>query len=122
MASAKAMARMDWTNIFVEAPGLRPTASEAFIPMKPTPMAAPSAAKPTCVFPVISANIGVSVISFLSFFSAAPAIEHGQAVEIVSSVRCRWCLLVLAHQQCEYRREQHEHQRLDKSHQQFHEI
>src|SRR5215467_6796559 len=97
------MARIDWTNIFVEAPGLRPTASEAFMPMNPTPSAAPSAARPTCVFPVISANIGVSVISFLSFFSPAPAIEHGQAVEIFSSVCRGWgCLLVLTHQQCEY--------------------
>jgi len=35
IASAKAMARMDWTKTFVEASGLRPTASEAFMPIKP---------------------------------------------------------------------------------------
>src|SRR6267143_5555410 len=87
MASAKAMARMDWTRIFFAAPGLRPTASEAFMPLTPTPKAAPSAAKPTCTFPVSSANIGINdIYIFLSLlFSAAPAIEHGQAVEILKT-------------------------------------
>src|SRR5580765_2065786 len=81
------MARIDWTRIFVAAPGLRPTASEAFMPMRPTPSAAPSAANPTCRFPVIpSANIGINdIYVFLSLlFSAAPAIEHGQAAEILN--------------------------------------
>jgi hypothetical protein len=45
--------------------GLRPTASEAFMPMKPTPNAAPKQARPMCRFPVISANIGVNIcVSF----------------------------------------------------------
>ena len=42
------MARIAWTKIFVDAPGLRPTASEALTPINPTPTAAPNAAKPTC--------------------------------------------------------------------------
>src|SRR5690349_720455 len=122
MASAKAMARMDWTRIFVEAPGLRPTASEAFIPMKPTPTAAPSAANPTCRFPVISANIGISDI-YLPFFafSAAPAIEHGQAVEILV-MRGFVSFFVLTNEHCEHGGQQHEHQRLNKSNEQFHEV
>src|SRR6266436_2470040 len=122
MASAKAMARIDWTRIFVEAPGLRPTASEAFMPMKPTPTAAPSAANPTCRFPVISANIGISDI-YLPFFafSAAPAIEHGQTAEILV-MRGFVSLFVLTNQHREHRRQKHEDQRLNKSNQQFHEV
>src|SRR5215831_5936812 len=104
------MARMDWTRIFVEAPGLRPTASEAFMPIKPTPRAAPSAAKPTCRFPVIC-----SVFPF----SAAPAIEHGQVVGIHHSI-VRGCgcgsFFMLANQQGEDRGQKHEDQRLDQSH------
>src|SRR6267378_7538714 len=110
------MARMDWTRIFVAAPGLRPTASEAFMPMKPTPIAAPSAANPTCRFPVIpSANIGISDI-YLPFFafSAAPAIEHGQAVEILM-MRRFLSLGVLTNQHREYSGQQHEQERLDKA-------
>src|SRR5437899_2459269 len=78
------MARIDWTRIFVAAPGLRPTASDAFMPINPTPMAAPSAAKPTWTFPLSSANIGINdIFTFLSFCgSTAPAIEHGQTAEI----------------------------------------
>src|SRR5580765_5470403 len=100
MASANAMARMDWTRIFVAAPGLRPTASEAFIPIKPTPTAAPSAAKPTCRLPVISANIGINDIYLLPFFAfpAAPAIEHGQTAEIFNSMMGLGPLFMLADQ------------------------
>src|SRR5206468_5397532 len=96
MASAKAMARMDWTRIFVAAPGLRPTASEAFIPMSPTPRAAPRAARPTCRFPVSSANIGINDIYVFPFFygSAAPAIEHGQTAEINKINDARWRALL----------------------------
>src|ERR1700742_1140400 len=54
MASAKAMARIDWTRILVDASGLRPTASEARMPMMPTAMAAPNAASPTCKFPLMT--------------------------------------------------------------------
>src|SRR5215472_8384612 len=113
MASANAMARMDWTRIFVAAPGLRPTASEAFMPMNPTPSAAPSAAKPTWRFPLISANSGICVIyvAFLAY-STVPAIEHGRTAEILDSVMLgtRLSFLMLANQQGKHRREQHEHQ------------
>ena len=47
MPSAKAVLRIACTRIGVAAPGFRPTASDAFMPMKPTPMAAPRAARPT---------------------------------------------------------------------------
>src|SRR4029077_1023102 len=108
------MARMDWTRTFVEASGFRPTASEAFMPIKPTPMAAPSAARPTVKFPVIS-----SILRFL----ATPAMEHGQAVKIFDSIVCD-CgpFFMLTNQQREDSRQQHEHQGLHQSHQQFQEI
>src|SRR5215813_7719973 len=117
------MAKMDWTRTFVAAPGLRPTASDAFMPMNPTPRAA----KPTCRFPLISANIGISVIFSLSFFlsfSLGPAIEHGRAAEIrYLSVRvCRFLLLVLANKQGEERSQQHENQGLNNADQQFQEV
>jgi hypothetical protein len=41
LASAKAMDRMDWTKTAVDAVGLRPPASGAFMPVKPTPIAGP---------------------------------------------------------------------------------
>src|SRR6516165_9643408 len=41
------MARIDWTITGVGDPMIRPTASDAFAPMKPTASAAPSAARPT---------------------------------------------------------------------------
>src|SRR6185369_8490190 len=62
MPSAKAVLRMACTRIFVAAPGLRPTASEAFMPMKPTPRAEPKQASPMCRFPVISASNGVNIL------------------------------------------------------------
>src|SRR5262245_11829775 len=73
------------------APGLRPTASEAFMPTRPTPIADPRPHKPTARLPVTptaaSARIGVNIlISFLSFFSATPAVDHGQAAEILKSM------------------------------------
>src|SRR6185436_14307350 len=72
-ASAKAMARIDWTRILVDASGFRPTASEAFMPMIPTAIAAPIAAKPTCRFPFMT-NIPFLIHQFMrawnSFWSA----------------------------------------------------
>ena len=35
MASAKAMDRIDWTMIFVDAPGFRPTATDAPLANQP---------------------------------------------------------------------------------------
>src|SRR3954465_12982098 len=68
--SANAIARIDWTNIAVAAPGLRPTASDALAPINPTPIAAPRAARPMWILPVIpSANMGINdIYIYLSFF------------------------------------------------------
>src|SRR5215813_1844592 len=108
------MARIDWTRIFVEAPGLRPTASEAVMPIKPTARAAPSAAKPTCMLPIIS---------FILPFPAATAVEYVRAAKKFLLVGARRSFfLVLAHQQGEDRAQQHEDQRLHQAHQNFHEI
>src|SRR5579859_4064278 len=107
MASAKAIARIDCTRIGVAAPGLRPTASEAFMPMKPTPSAAPSAARPTVRFPLSSANIGVIIyVPFLLLSPSAPAIEHGQTAEISfkSMVRLFVALVMRHDQHREHRR------------------
>src|SRR5579864_6155924 len=119
------MARMDWTRIFVAAPGLRPTASEAFMPMRPTPKAAPSAAKPTCMFPVNSANIGINdiYISFLSVARRLPRLNTDKSAKFSRSVMSRlWAFLVLANQHGEDGGEQHEDQGLYETNQQFHEV
>src|SRR6516165_1285395 len=112
MASAKAMARMDWTKTFVEASGLRPTASEAFMPIKPTPRAAPSAARPTVKLPVI-------YLSFLSL-ELLPFARSSRNLSFHGARSRRFFLLT--NQQREHRCQQHEHQRLHQSHQQFQEI
>src|ERR1035438_2563425 len=121
MASAKAIARIACTRILVEAPGLRPTASEAFMPMNPTPMAAPSAAKPTCRLPVTpSANIGINISSYLSLAQRLPRLNTVKPLKFIKSVgRASRLLVVHAHQHGEHRRQQHEHQRLHNSHQQL---
>src|SRR5262249_53349697 len=88
MASASAIPSTASTMTLPNAPGLRPTASEAFMPTRPTPIADPRPHKPTDTlpatrFPPASASIGVNILIFLSsFFSAAPAVDHGQAAEI----------------------------------------
>src|SRR6266403_1925001 len=119
MASAKAIDKMDWTRIFVAAPGLRPTAVEAAVPIKPTPTAAPAAARPTWIFPAnmfpltsATANNGTIDIypSFLWFLVGFED-EHGPAGEVrVSSfmLGCRGLFLMLANQQGEDSSQQHE--------------
>ena len=74
--SAKAAKIMDITMILVEAPGLRPVASAAFAPTKPTPMADPSAASPTWMLPDISAIRGNNdmLLFFLLVFDVISAI------------------------------------------------
>src|SRR3954453_16360997 len=72
------MERIDCTSTFVDAPGLRPTALEADMPIIPTLMAAPKAAKPTWMFPptrlpIVSAPVPVSnarvdISAFPSFY------------------------------------------------------
>src|SRR5262249_21933731 len=88
------MDRMACTMIFVDALGFRPTADEAPRPINPTPIAAPSAARPTCTLPY---NAPVISVSFLRFF-------------------------VLTNQEREHGREQHEDHRLHQTHQQLHEV
>src|ERR1039457_2468163 len=124
MASAKAIARIACTRILVEAPGLRPTASEAFMPMNPTPRAAPSAARPTVRFPVIpSANMGITISIYLSVAQRLPRLNTVKPLKFLNSVRCSSRLFVVhANQHRENGGEQHEHQRLDDPHQQFHEV
>src|SRR3974390_1637079 len=105
MASAKAIARIDWTRIFVPAPGLRPTASDAFIPMNPTPRAAPSAAKPTCMFPLSSANIGINdiyVVSFLALARRLPRLNTVKPAKFGSMMRLPGFFVVLADQHGEH--------------------
>src|SRR5215470_12946994 len=106
MASANAMAKMDCTKILVDAPGLRPTASEAIMPIRPTLIAAPKAASPTCKFPLIR-------VSFLR----AGNHECVRAGEISLLMVCgSRGLFVLAHQHREHCRQQHKDQRLNQSH------
>src|ERR1017187_252106 len=123
MASAKAIARIACTRTLVEEPGLRPTASEAFMPMKPTPMAAPSAARPTCRLPVTpSANIGINISSYLSIAQRLPRLNTVKPLKLTKSVGASGLFVVHAHQHREHRRQQHEHQGLHNPNQQFHEI
>src|SRR6478672_9180526 len=88
------MDKMACTMIFVEALGLRPTAEQAPRPINPTPIAAPSAARPTCTLPYKAPVISVSFLRFL----------------------------VLTNQEREDGGQQHEDQRLHQTYQQFHEV
>src|ERR1051326_124288 len=123
MASANAIAKMACTRIFCDAPGFRTTASEAFMPMKPTPIAAPSAANPTCRLPVISANTGIrDIYVYLSLLSQRLPRLNTVKPPKFSMVGSFVPFLVLANQHGENRRQQHEHERLNDSYEQFHEI
>ena len=51
--SARAAKMIAAVRMGPEAPGLRPVASAALAPTKPTPMAEPSAARPICKLPVM---------------------------------------------------------------------
>src|SRR5882762_5961809 len=114
MPSAKAVLRMACTRIGVEAPGLRPTASAPFIPMKPTPIAAPSAARPTCRLPLISANIGVNIV-FLSLLSQRlPRLNTVKPPKSHNLLMCPFVsFFMLANQQRENGCQEHEHERLN---------
>ena len=108
------MARIDCTMIFVEAPGLRPTAVDAPMPIKPTPIAAPSAARPTCKLPVIA-------LSFRRFGLANCGRPVRPRVR-ASRMPLLRLLVVLTDQQREDGGQQHEDQRLHQTDQQLHEI
>src|SRR5580658_4303464 len=122
MASAKAVIRIDWTRIWVDAPGLQPTASEGFLPMNPTPSPEPRAARPTVGLPDSTANIG-AIISFSSLFVgflgprglATVGPKNLMGIGAVA-------LVVLADQQCEDGGQQHEYHRLHNAGQQLHEV
>src|SRR5256885_15333688 len=116
MASANAIVIRDWTKTLVEAPGLRPTASAPFIPMKPTPIAAPSAARPTCRLPLISANIGVNIV-FLSLLSQRlPRLNTVKPPKFHNLLmRPFVSFFMLANQQRENGRQEHEHERLNQA-------
>src|SRR4051812_29525470 len=102
MASANAIARIDWTITWVEEPGLRPTASDALAPIQPTARAAPRAARPTCRLPImVCARFLCSVLRMRA---------------------CRPWLVMLTDEQREHRRQQHEHQRLHQTDQQLQEV
>src|SRR6188768_526609 len=107
------MARIDWTMIFVDAPGFRPTAVDAPMPINPTPIAVPSAARPTCKLPVICI-----VLSFVR----APAARRRYAAGDSSVRRARRRLFVLTDEQREDCRQQHEHHRLHQADQKLHEV
>src|SRR3954467_6505396 len=71
------MPMMPWTRILVEAPGLRPTASAALKPTRPTPMAAPRQPRPPWRLPVSSARTWVMLGLSLWLECRRPRSEHG---------------------------------------------
>src|SRR3981189_1738936 len=106
------MERIDWTMIDVAAPGLRPTASDAFMPMMPTAMAAPRAARAMWRLPVIT----------LLVLPWWPALLTGTREPERRRLLVRdrgFSLVMLADQQREHGGQQHEHQRLNQADQQF---
>src|SRR5271156_4566199 len=112
MASAKAVIRIDWTRICVAAPGLRPTASDDFIPMNPTPRPEPMAARPTVRLPVSTPNIGVIILFrflFVGFFGprGLPTVRPKNLMRVRAVA-----FVMLDDQQREDRRQQHEYHRL----------
>src|SRR5438552_18603640 len=118
MASANAIPSTASTMTFPNAPGLRPTASEAFMPTSPTPLADPRPHNPTDRLPATatSPNIGVNMF-FLSSFSTAPAVDHGQAAEISKSMVMFFAVFffVRANQRRKHGGQQHEHKRLNQT-------
>ena len=89
-------------------PGLRPTASDAFMPMSPRP-GRHRVPRDRCA--------RISDICFLSSLARPICGSAGDAV-----TRPRPLASVLADQQREHRGQQHEHQRLHESHQQFQQV
>src|SRR5262245_11797553 len=100
------MDRMDWTRTLVDEPGLRPTTSEAFMPIRPTAIAAPKAAKPTCTFPIMGlfvvpfsptlclSEVGPAKLINQSCVAAAPSASCWQISRVktaVNNVKTRAC-------------------------------
>src|ERR1041385_1828423 len=126
MASANAIPSTASTMTLPNAPGLRPTASEAFMPTRPTPIAEPRPHNPTERLPATdaSASIGVNMFFLSSFFSTAPAVDHGQAAEISKSMVMFLAVLFFmrANQGRKHRRQEHEHKGLNQADEDFQEI
>src|SRR6266403_2842817 len=115
MASANAMARIDWTITGVADPGFRPTASAALAPIKPTARAAPRAAIPTCRLPLMCLS--------RPFLVAQPCRDGSGQSFLDSIVPGRPPFLVmLTDQQREDGGQQREHQRLHQTNQQFQKV
>src|SRR5437773_6986089 len=108
MASANAMARIDWTITGVADPGFRPTASAALAPIQPTAKAAPRAALPTCRFPLMCLS--------RPFLVAHPCVL-GSIVPVRRSF-----LVMLTDQEREDGGQQCEHQRLHQTNQELQEV
>src|SRR5438876_9482024 len=108
------MARIPCTSTCVNAPGLRPTAVVIPRPVKPIPIPTPIAASPTWMLPPSSASIG-SIIFFLVVLRSRHEIAE-------KSVRVLRTLLMFCNQHSENRSQQHENERLHKSHKHFEEI
>src|ERR1041384_182143 len=106
MASDNAMPMMPMVRIFPNAPGLRPTACVAPNPVRPTPTAAPKPAKATAKL-LVNANSANMCFSLL----VVPFNE----LRITTSV----FFLMLTHHGRKDRRQQHEHERLHKTHENF---
>src|SRR5215471_6387100 len=100
--------------IFVDAPGFRPTAWQAPSPMSPTPIAAPNAARPTCMLPY---NEPVICVSFLCLCTERRTRARRLETNPESAVRdLSWLLVVvLTNQQRKHRRQQHEYQGLNET-------
>src|SRR5208283_1425434 len=113
------MPRMPCTRIFVEAPGLRPTASAALKPTRPTPMAAPRQPRPPWMLPVISAITGIIVVCVLGWWIAAVRALHGPGGKGTGSVRgllVRFVLVAVVADEADVdAHEQREHERLHES-------
>ena len=116
------MARIDWTRILRRRAGI---ASHRFRSLHADETHAEGRAERRQTDVQVSADFcQQGIATFPSLSGSAAAIEHGQAAEIDFSVMRRLgrLFLMLAHQHREHRRQQHEDQRLDEAHQQFHEV
>src|SRR6266567_3187144 len=124
MASDKAMPSTASVMTFPKAPGLRPTASEAFMPTSPTPIAEPNPANPTWMLPLICANTGVNIYaSFLSLYQQLPRLNTVEPLKSFESMLfLRVLLLVRANQCREHGRQEHKHKGLNQPDQHFQKV
>src|SRR5262245_33748952 len=114
---------------FPNAPGLRPTASEAFMPTSPTPIADPSPHKPMLRWwrlPPTWANIGVTITFPFFCFVVAQRLPRLNMVEQLKSywslVPAPVFLFMCANQRREHSGQEHEYKRLNQAHKQFQKV